>query len=119
MAIEIDPSGSTYMTVRLSGKLTAEDYEQLVPAVEKVIKERGTLRMLIEMRDFHGWDLAATWEDTKFGLRHYHDIDRLAMVGEKVWQRGMAVFCKPFTRAAIKYFDVSEIDEARSWVEAD
>jgi hypothetical protein len=28
----------------------------------------------------------------------------------------MAVFCKPFTTAKIKYFDVSELDAARAWL---
>ena len=119
MAIEIDDSNPRYLTVRLSGKLVAEDYEHFVPAVEKIVEERGKVRLLLEMRDFHGWDLAATWEDTKFGLRHYHDIDRLAMVGEKAWQHGMAVFCKPFTKAVVRYFDVSEADEAKSWIASD
>ena len=68
------------------------------------------------MHDFHGWEMAAAWEDTKFGMRHFHDIERLAMVGEKAWQHGMSVFCKPFTKAKIRYFDSSEAAEADRWI---
>ena len=117
MTIEIDDT-QPYLTVRLSGKLSAKDYEHFVPRIEAAVKERGSVRLLLVMHDFHGWDAAATWEDTKFGLRHYHDIDRLAMVGEKAWQHGMAVFCKPFTKASIKYFDVSESAAAKAWLGA-
>ena len=116
MAIELDHSDASYLGIKLSGKLTTEDYEHFVPAVEAIVKERGSVRLLLEMHDFHGWEMAAAWEDTKFGMRHYHDIDRLAMVGDKAWQHGMAVFCKPFTKAEIKYFDVAEADAARAWV---
>jgi hypothetical protein len=116
MAIEIDDSNPKYLGVKLSGKLAAEDYEHFVPAVEAVVKERGSVRLLLEMHEFHGWEMAAAWEDTKFGMRHYHDIDRLAMVGDKAWQHGMAVFCKPFTKADIKYFDVSEAEAAKAWI---
>jgi hypothetical protein len=28
----------------------------------------------------------------------------------------MAAFCKPFTSAAIRYFDTSEAEKARQWV---
>jgi hypothetical protein len=28
----------------------------------------------------------------------------------------MATFCKPFTTAKIKYFDHSQLDEARAWL---
>ena len=118
MAIEIDDTQS-YLTVRISGKLSANDYELFVPRMEALVKRHGSVRLLLEMRDFHGWELAATWADTKFGLRHYHDIDRLAMVGEKSWQRGMATFCKPFTKASIKYFDVSEAAAAKAWLGGD
>jgi hypothetical protein len=38
------------------------------------------------------------------------------MVGETKWQQGMAVFCKPFTTAKIRYFDRSAIDQAREWL---
>jgi len=31
----------------------------------------------------------------------------------------MAVFCKPFTTADIRYFDVSELAEARHWIGQD
>jgi len=119
MAIEINDSNPRYFSIQLSGKLTAEDYETLVPRMEALVEEKGQVRILLEMHDFHGWEMAAAWEDTKFGMRHYKDIERLAMVGEKAWQHGMAVFCKPFTKAEIKYFDAAQADAARGWIEAD
>ena len=42
------------------------------------------------MKDFHGWDAGALWEDIKFDLKHFSDIERVAMVGEKKWQKGMS-----------------------------
>ncbi|MEO8427890.1 MAG: STAS/SEC14 domain-containing protein, partial [Verrucomicrobiota bacterium] len=37
----------------------------------------------------------------------------LAVVGEKKWQEGMATFCKPFTKATVKYFDHADAADAR------
>jgi len=116
MAIKIDDSNPDYLAIRLSGKLTAEDYEDFVPKVESIVQDKGSIRILMTMIDFHGWEMAAAWEDTKFGMRHFHDIERLAMVGEKAWQHGMAVFCKPFTKAKIRYFDSSEAADADRWI---
>jgi hypothetical protein len=53
----------------------------------------------------------------KFDFRHGQDIERLAIVGEKKWQKGMAAFCKPFTSATVKYFDQSKMTAARKWIE--
>jgi SpoIIAA-like len=84
-----------------------------VPAVDAQIKEFGKLRILFVMQDFHGWTVGAAWEDLKFDLKHWKDIERLALVGDKRWEKGMATFCKPFTKAHIRYFDSSQIEGAR------
>jgi len=102
--------------VRLQGKLTRDDYELFVPEIERLTKEHGKIRMLVELVDFHGWTAGAMWEDTKFGARHFADIERLAIVGDKKWEEGMAVFCKPFTLAKVHYFDRAEIDRAKAWL---
>jgi hypothetical protein len=49
-------------------------------------------------------------------MKHFGDIERLAMVGETKWQHGMATFCKPFTKATIRYFDHAEAGAARKWL---
>ncbi|MBI1370893.1 MAG: STAS/SEC14 domain-containing protein [Planctomycetes bacterium] len=110
---------SNVLHVHVSGKLTKEDYAQFVPRIEAIIRDHGAVRILFDMHDFHGWNMAAMWEDMKFGFRHFNDIERIAMVGEKAWEHGMAAFCKPFTKAKVRYFDRSEEQAAIAWVEAD
>jgi hypothetical protein len=117
MGVEIskDPEKAR-LSVRATGKLTKEDYERFLPEIESTFKEQGKLRVLFEMHDFHGWSAGALWEDIKFDFKHFSDIERLAIVGEKKWEQGMAAFCRPFTAAKIKYFDHSEIEQARQWL---
>lgn len=105
--------------VRITGKLTKEFYDRLEPAVEEQIAEHGKLRLLVELIDFHGWTAGALWEDIKFDVKHFNDIERLALVGDSKWEQGMAVFCKPFTTAKVKYFDRSELDQAEQWLVAE
>jgi len=102
---------------RLSGKLRKADYEPFVPEAGRLIARHGSIRVLMEMHDFHAWDAGALWEDVKFDLKHFRDIERLAMVGEKKWQQGMAVFRKPFTTAGIRCFQREQLDQARAWIE--
>ncbi|GIW97660.1 MAG: hypothetical protein KatS3mg111_0993 [Pirellulaceae bacterium] len=102
--------------VELQGKLTKEAYEMFVPLTEERIKQFGKVRMLVVLRDFHGWDAGALWEDIKFDLKHFNHIERLAIVGESKWEKGMAVFCRVFTTAKIKYFDINELEEAEQWI---
>ena len=104
------------LVIRLGGKLTKADYEHFVPEVERLIRRNGKIRMLIQMHDFHGWTLSALWDDVKFDLKHFTQIERLAFVGESQWEAGMAAFCKPFTTASIQYFDESKAREALNWI---
>lgn len=108
---------SSTLFLEISEKLRKEDYEEFIQVVESMLQKHGKIRMLVEMRDFHGWDAGALWEDIKFDVRHFNDIERLALIGDKQWQKGMAVFCKPFTKAKVRYFDASEVRQAGVWIE--
>jgi hypothetical protein len=105
--------------VRVSGKLAHNDYDRFVPAFERLVKQHGKIRVLFEMADFHGWEPAALWDDIKFDIKHFSDIERLAIVGDKDWEKAMSAFCRPFTTATIRYFDHAAIQAARDWLEAD
>jgi hypothetical protein len=108
--------GSNILYVKAAGKLTRENYEEFGPKVEALIHQHGKIRVLIELEDFHGWSAGALWEDIKFDVKHFRDIERLALVGEKKWEKGMATFCKPFTTAEVRYFDRVQVDDAREWI---
>jgi stage II sporulation SpoAA-like protein len=120
MPVELhEESDGKILNIKMSGKLTKEDYKQFVPEVDRLIKQHGKIRVLCQMHDFHGWEMGALWEDVKFDVKHFAHIERLALVGDKKWEAGMAVFCKPFTTAKVKYFDQAKSKEASEWVRAD
>jgi hypothetical protein len=111
-----DENEGKVLTIHVAGKVTRADYVYFTPEFERLVKLNGKLRVLFDMTGFHGWDAGALWEDIKFDVKHFADIERLAMVGDKKWQQGMATFCKPFTKATIRYFDHANAGEARNWL---
>lgn len=112
-----EENGGKTLIVNVSGKLMAADYEHFVPEFDRLTGVHGKLRVLFDMTGFHGWTSGALWEDTKFAVHHFNDIDRLAVVGETSWEKGMATFCKPFTKATIRYFDHADALTARRWLD--
>lgn len=104
--------------VQVSGRLTKDAYQEFVPRTEAAIQRHGKVRILFVMHDFEGWDAGALWEDVKFDFKHFSHIERLAIVGETRWEKGMANFCRPFTTATLKYFDYKDLEAARAWIQA-
>jgi hypothetical protein len=101
---------------KLSGKLHDADYKTFVPAVDAEIARDGRANILAQFHDFHGWDAKALWDDIKFSTTHCAKIKKIAIVGEKRWEKYMAMVCKPFTMAKIQYFDASQLDAAKAWL---
>jgi hypothetical protein len=117
MITRLDKSTDSILGFTLSGKLHDEDYKNFVPAVDAAIVAHGRVRLLAHFVDFHGWDMHALWDDIKFSTTHCNKIDRIALVGDKSWEKAMAQICKPFTMARIQYFDASRIADAWKWLE--
>lgn len=97
---------------------TLGDYKRFVPLVDTELAKEGRLNLLVLFRDFHGWDAYAPWDDMKFAATHYSKIQRIALVGDRTWEKWMAAVCKPFTNAQVRYFDVSELEAAKAWLAA-
>jgi MFS superfamily sulfate permease-like transporter len=112
-----EEQGGNILVIHVSGKLEKGDYEHFAPEFERLVRQHGKLRVLFDMTALDGWDAGAAWEDIKFDIKHFSDIERLAMIGGTKWQHGMAVFFKPFTRATVRYFDHANAAEARKWLD--
>jgi hypothetical protein len=117
MIEKLERSSGRVIGFKMSGKLHDEDYRHFVPVVEEAIQAHGKVRLLAQFHDFHGWDLHALWDDIKFSAKHCTDVDRVAFVGEKSWEKWMATICKPFTMAKVKYFEATQADAAWQWLE--
>jgi hypothetical protein len=116
MIEQLPQSSEKVLGFKMSGKLHDEDYKKFVPLVDDAIAKHGKARILAQFNDFHGWDMDALWDDIKFSTTHCTKIERVALVGEKKWEKWMSTVCKPFTMAKIKYFDVADIEAAKAWV---
>ncbi len=83
-----EENGGKFLVVHVTGTLVKADYGPFVSEFERLLRLHGKLRVLFDMTGLHGWDAGAAWEDLKFDLKHFADIERLAMVGDKKWQHG-------------------------------
>ena len=113
----LDKSRDKVIALKAHGKLVHADYQKVVPMLEDIIEEHGSLRCYFEMCDFHGITPHAMWDELKFDVKHCKDIERCAVVGNKHSHKWMSnISGAIFRKADMKYFDVSESDEAWQWI---
>ena len=117
MIEKLPQSTDKILGFRMSGKLHDADYKTFVPMVDAAIAKDGKVRLLAQFHDFQGWDAHALWDDIKFSSTHCTKIERIALVGDKTWEKWMACVCKPFTMAKIQYFDAAQSDAAWKWLQ--
>lgn len=117
MPIQVkEENGGKIVVIELTGRLVKADYGSFAAEFEQLLQRNGKLRVLVDMKNFHGWDVRGVWEEIKFDVKHRADLERLAMVGDSAWEHGMAALCRPFTKASIRYFDQTEAASARKWL---
>jgi hypothetical protein len=104
--------------VRASGKITADDYrEVLIPAVEKRLASHAKVRLLYVIGDdFDSFSGGAAWEDAKVGMSHFTSFDRVAVVSDNDWIEGMVKAFGFALPGEVRTFDNDEYEDARSWI---
>jgi SpoIIAA-like len=118
--IEDMPAGT--VGLRASGKLTRDDYrEVLEPALKEAI-DSGELRLLFLLTGFEGLEAAAWPEDVKTGLGawfgHHSAWKRFALVTDTEWvAKAMHMFAW-VTPGEVAIYKPEQLEEAKNWVAA-
>lgn len=113
----LEKSSGNVVGFKVNGKLVHEDYAQVIPQLEQIIEQHGSLRCYCELTDFHGITPHAFWDELKFDSKHFKDIERCAIVGDPSWHNWMTKMSKAiFSRSDVKYFDESQSQEAWDWI---
>ncbi|HSH08860.1 MAG TPA: STAS/SEC14 domain-containing protein [Oceanipulchritudo sp.] len=103
---------------RASGEVTAKDYEEvLVPLVEEKLSHHKKISLLYSLGpEFKRFTAGAMWDDTKVGLKHIANWEKIAMVTDVPWLRN-TVQCLGFVMPAkVKVFHDAEFEQAKEWV---
>lgn len=109
-------SSGNVIGYRAIGTITSSDYLKLEPEVRELVKGEGNIRILIDLSEFK-WEKMEAWlRDLKFGSEFRHEIQKMAIVGDKTWEKWMTYLAKPFYARDAKFFHSSEIDKAWAWL---
>ena len=112
--IEHMPAGT--IGVEATGKVTEEDYRDvLVPAVSAAL-EQGDVRLLYVLDKGSEYSAGAMWADTKLWTKHLNAWTRVAVVSDADWlERSIKAFGWMMP-GEIKVFESDDVDDAKEWL---
>ena len=120
MVERMDDMPAGVIGLRGSGKLTKEDYtDVLEPALEEAM-DSGEARVVFVLTDFDGLALGASFEDIKTGLgvelANRGNWKRLAFVTDVDWvAKATQMFAFAMPGELEVYDDLDKLEEAKSW----
>lgn len=103
--------------IRVMGRVTDHDMEEIVPKMEKFIDKHGTIRVLEVIERFDGFDPTTVLDGMKFDLKHITDVTHVAVVSDVPWVSFMTSAAAMVMPITVRVFGLSQIDEARKWLQ--
>jgi hypothetical protein len=117
MSIQLRSEDRDLYRVDIAGRLRGDEFAACQRELAKEIGYGRTVRLLIVLQAFEGWDGAETWSDLSFFVKYGNAIDRIAIVGDDVWRGAALMFAGADLRKGdVEYFEQHRLAAARAWL---
>ena len=101
-------------------KLKVDDFRQIAPQVDSIIRQHGKIRLLIDASKFSGWANIAAFENhASFVKNHQNSVERIAVIIAHDWQRWLIGTVRIFLHPEVKAYDHGYEREALQWITAE
>lgn len=119
----LDITQKNIIATRADDILGINDYEKIHPLIHNIIRTGKKVRWYFEMESNTSESSNRFWENnlpeikySQADFTHADDIDKIAIVGEQKYLTLMYSIMKPFTKARIVYFGITEKEQALQWI---
>jgi hypothetical protein len=112
--IENMPVGTIGVTA--SGKVTEDDYRDvLVPTIGEAL-ESGKVRLLYVLDDGFSYSPGAMWADTRLWLKDLKGWERVAIVSDADWLENAVKAFGWMMPGEVRVFEADEVRDAKAWL---
>ncbi len=104
--------------IRITDKLRAEDYEQLlIPLVNEKLEKHPKLDLLCCIEgEWKGMEAGAMWQDLRLGLGRFGHWARMAIVTDITWMENAIKLFRLLSPGELRHFASAGYEAAREWV---
>lgn len=116
-SIQQEDLGDGMLHLRLRGKVDTQAYETNIEDLNRFMEGRDSIRLLIDLRDFDGWQGLGALRDHFHLVRgHANRVARAAVVGDAGWQEMAVQIGKRAFGIDARHFPAEAFEEARRWL---
>lgn len=116
MIKRMDKSTESVIGFEISGQISLEEFNQIVPYIEKALEKNEKISLLFFVESMKGYGIKEFAADVKFAIKYWDKISKLAVVSDHDWWGPAAKVDNFFTKWEERYFDASELDKAWEWI---
>ena len=113
---QLKASSANIVGLRIIGGLTKKQKKEIRRVLERQIGESGTIRLLLFIEPYRTKDPESLLFDLNFVMPCSDKIERLAIVGNRAWERTWVGLFGLFSHIRTKHFDHSERKAAWKWI---
>ena len=115
--IEIENISTNILRIVVPEKLRADDFYEIAPKVDAIIRQHKRICLMIDASKFKGWEnIAALEKHVGFVKDHQNKIARIAVIAPHDWQHWLIGTVKIFVHPEIRAYEIGQEREALQWI---
>lgn len=119
MSANLKQHEARLLVLRVGGELKKSELDAVQSEFAEKIAGSGTVKLLVRLENFTGWERSEAWGDTDFFFSHRNDFEKIAVVGDPRWEAQVLAFTGAGLRKGpVKMFPETAEAEARAWLGA-
>lgn len=105
-----------YIEFSIKGVLTKEEFKIFEQKIESLLElyTIPQMNVLIDIREIEGIEFKSLWDDLLFAIRHFKEIQKVSVVGNKRIEEYTINFADKLTSKELHYF--KKYEEAHKWL---
>lgn len=105
------------LAFRVNGKISKEEIDELGVMLEDKLKFHKKINIYAEIKNLEGYSsIDALFTDLKLTLKHFTDVEKVAIVTEDKWIENLAHVTDNIIGSDVRHFHMSQEPEAIEWV---
>jgi hypothetical protein len=118
MVHQLKEGSGNILGFKIVGGITKKQKERICKVLEKQIGESGKIRLVLVIEPRGKMDAESLLLDMNFTVTYADNIERMAIIGHKDWEKTWIALFGLFSHIRTQYFDRSEIKAAWKWIQS-